>query len=61
MTPEQFTYWLQGYLEVENPKQLGIKETKIIKDHLKTVFKKVTPERDKTDYSYQNRNNTKIC
>lgn len=38
MTPEQFTYWLQGFIEI-NTKQL-----QIIKDHLNTVFKKETPD-----------------
>lgn len=45
MTPEQFTYWLQGYMEVS-----GVYPTetqwKVIKDHLQTVFHKVTPQRD---------------
>jgi len=43
MTPEQFTYWLQGFIEINDPKTIGEKETQIIKDHLSTVFKKVTP------------------
>lgn len=43
MTPEQFTYWLQGFIEINDPKTIGEKETQIIKDHLATVFNKVTP------------------
>ena len=43
MTPEQFTYWLQGFIEINDPKTIEEKETQIIKDHLATVFKKVTP------------------
>jgi hypothetical protein len=43
MTAEQFTYWLQGFIEINDPKTIGEKETQIIKDHLATVFKKVTP------------------
>jgi hypothetical protein len=46
MTPEQFTYWLQGFIEVENPKTLNLRQTKIIKDHLELVFKKETPNRN---------------
>ena len=46
MTPEQFVYWLNGYLEMENPKTLGLKQTKMIKDHLNIVFNKVTPKRN---------------
>lgn len=45
MTPEQFTYWLQGYLEVEDPKVINERKVQIIKDHLNLVFKKVTPDR----------------
>jgi len=44
MTPEQFTYWLQGFIEINDPKTIGEKETQIIKDHLATVFNKVTPK-----------------
>jgi hypothetical protein len=43
MTAEQFTYWLQGFIEINDPKTIGEKETQIIKDHLATVFNKVTP------------------
>ncbi len=43
MTPEQFTYWLQGKLEGRDITQLGTDELKSIHDHLLTVFHKVTP------------------
>ena len=44
MTPEQFTYWLQGYSEIcgKNPSK---EQWKVIEDHLKMVFEKQTPER----------------
>jgi len=47
MTPEQFTYWLQGFNEIREKEAVGLteKEWDIIKDHLQTVFHKVTPER----------------
>ena len=41
MNPEQFTYWLQGFFELSEA-DLTPRE-QIIKDHLKTVFHKVTP------------------
>ncbi|HHT4259215.1 TPA: hypothetical protein ACTYZB_004882 [Klebsiella variicola] len=42
MTPEQFAYWLQGFVELNG--QLPDEEQWVsIKDHLQTVFKKVTP------------------
>ena len=44
MTPEQFAYWLQGYAEISG-KQPTESEWQVIKDHLQTVFNKVTPDR----------------
>lgn len=44
MTSEQFVYWLQGFMEIGNPKALSAKETQIVKDHLKLVFDKKTPD-----------------
>lgn len=45
MTPENFTYWLNGYLEIENPKYISEENLQIIRDHLSLVFNKVTPDR----------------
>lgn len=45
MTPEQFTYWLQGYFEISDSNMLSHKQVQIIKDHLALVFNKVTPDR----------------
>lgn len=45
MTAEQFTYWLQGFFEINDPTTLGVRETQIIKDHLALVFNKQTPSR----------------
>lgn len=44
MTPEQFAYWLQGCAEL-NPDMDAPSpaQWKAIKDHLATVFVKVTP------------------
>ena len=43
MTPEQFTYWLQGFIEMNAGKEPTKHQWKIINDHLKTVFHKETP------------------
>lgn len=47
MTPEQFAYWLQGFTELtpdlERP---SAAQWQAIKDHLQTVFVKVTPPID---------------
>jgi len=45
MTPEQFTYWLKGFIEIENPKELDENKTQILKDHIDLVFNKLTPNR----------------
>jgi len=44
MTPEQFCYWLQGFNEVAGA-QPTPEQWVVIKDHLKTVFDKRTPDR----------------
>lgn len=44
MTPEQFAYWLQGYVEIRGSAPTS-GEWDVIKDHLATVFNKVTPNR----------------
>jgi hypothetical protein len=43
MTPEQFAYWLQGFVELTQGKTPNPAQWKSIQDHLGTVFKKVTP------------------
>ena len=45
MTAQEFVYWLQGYLELGNPTRLDSTQVEQIKDHLKLVFEKVTPQR----------------
>ena len=45
MTSEQFTFWLQGFMEINDPETLGVRETQIIKDHLKLVFDSKPVER----------------
>lgn len=42
MTPEQFCYWLNGYAELSNSPP-NIEQWQSIKEHLATVFTKVTP------------------
>lgn len=42
MTPENFCYWLQGYIELSNCKSLTPEQVQMISDHLQLVFKKET-------------------
>lgn len=42
MTSEQFAYWMQGFVEL-NGEMPTAEQWQSIKDHLKTVFVKVTP------------------
>lgn len=43
MTPEQFVYWLQGFMEIQDPTKLTELQVQMIKDHLALVFNKKTP------------------
>jgi len=45
MTPQEFCYWLQGFLEISNARKIDADQLTIIKDHLQLVFKKETPNR----------------
>lgn len=45
MTPEQFCYWLQGFIEMNPNAMVTGTQWVIIKDHLKLVFNKQTPHR----------------
>lgn len=51
MTPEQFAYWLQGFVEVHGEPP-NAKQWQIIRDHLATVFHTVTPDRSKSDQAF---------
>lgn len=44
MTPENFVYWLQGFLEIQGPDSISKQQVEIIKDHVALVLKKETPE-----------------
>lgn len=44
MTPEQFVYWLQGFVELHGDEPTHTQWLQI-KDHLSLVFNKVTPTR----------------
>lgn len=47
MSPEAFTYWLQGFFELSRVQGVKIDDPLLlaIEDHLKLVFKKETPDR----------------
>lgn len=52
MKAEQFTYWLQGFVEINGDVPTE-EQWEIIKEHLQTVFCKVTSEpkySPKTEY-----------
>ena len=44
MTAENFVFWLNGLLEISDPKSLNEKQIKIIKDHIALVLEKKTPD-----------------
>lgn len=45
MTPERFCDWLQGFVEIQDSEYVTDKQWLVIKDHLKLVFDKKTPDR----------------
>lgn len=45
MSPEQFVYWLQGFIEMNPNAMLTHTQWEILKDHLKLVMDKKTPQR----------------
>lgn len=50
MTPESFTYWLQGFVELSESNAVpNEQQWLMIKDHLKLVFDKKTPDRSVED------------
>lgn len=61
MTPENFCYWLQGLIELDNPTSLDENQINIIKDHLNLVFKKETPAYSLKDLFNQAQKNKGIC
>lgn len=48
MTQDQFVYWLQGFVELTETEQPSKAQWAAIKDHLKLVFTKVTPQLGKS-------------
>lgn len=48
MNSTDFTYWLQGFVELTETETISEKQWLVIKDHLKLVFDKKTP--DRSDY-----------
>jgi hypothetical protein len=40
-----FAYWLQGFFEISGNTKLNETQVQVIKDHLKLVFEKQTPNR----------------
>jgi hypothetical protein len=47
-----FVYWLQGFLELSNTKNLNEEQVKILKDHIKLVLEKKTPNLTTTPPPY---------
>jgi hypothetical protein len=64
MSPEQFTYWLNGFFEISDTNNLSEKQVQIIRDHLNLVFNKVTPESmgyKPLDTRFTGTNNNLLC
>jgi hypothetical protein len=46
MSPENFVYWLQGFLELTDEKELHEHQIDLIRSHIKLVLDKKTPEKE---------------
>lgn len=46
MTAEQFAYWMQGFAELSGDEPPTAAQWRSMRDHLATVFTKVTPPVD---------------
>ena len=44
MDPLMFCYWLQGFMEIQQPESLNTQQLDMIKQHLQKVFNKSTPQ-----------------
>jgi hypothetical protein len=49
VTPKEFVYWLQGFLEIGDPKAITEDQIKIIKDHMALALVQVTGNGPKVD------------
>lgn len=45
MNEQTFCFWLQGFVELTESDNISEKQWLVIKDHLKLVFDKKTPDR----------------
>lgn len=48
MTPKQFAYWLQGFVELNDAPPTP-EQWQAVRDHLALVFEKVTPPSQRRD------------
>jgi len=49
MTSRAFAYWLQGFIELADPKDLNPKQLETVKNHLNMVFAhEIDPEIEET-------------
>ena len=51
MNPRDFVYWLQGFLEIQDPKNISEEQITIIKQHMNLVLTNVTNITDVKPYS----------
>jgi len=67
MSPQDFTYWLQGYLELSGAQALNEEQVTIIKEHLQLVFEKkprptpITPDEIKNILNRPNSDSRRYC
>lgn len=51
MNPQNFCFWLQGFMEIANPKELTSEQVQMIKNHLNLVKAPPSPYSDALNYA----------
>jgi len=62
MTAENFTYWLQGFMELTDGQSRPTEQQwKMIREHLNLVFDKVTPDMEFPKPQFKPRRDKRVC
>lgn len=61
MNSDQFVFWLQGFFELTESNNLSANQVKMIREHLKLVFNKVTPPFQKSQEKPIENKDPKYC
>lgn len=52
LAPENFCFWLQGFIEMSGATSINEEQMKVLKEHLELVFKKVATQQVQPQFSF---------